>query len=103
MQTRAHAVARHRRNQRACRFGQQADLAEAHAGAQRADDSITAVQGAPEGDLIAGIALDQFCSRQIDACRRANQRHDGMAFRHGLADDQPSRSARCTQNENLHV
>jgi hypothetical protein len=28
---------------------------------------------------------------------RANQDNDGMAFRQGVADDQPSGSARCTQ------
>ena len=55
----------------------------------------------PEDAIIAGIALDQFSSRQLGARRRANQRHDGMAFRHGVADDQPSGSARCSQNKNL--
>jgi hypothetical protein len=28
---------------------------------------------------------------------RANQDNDGMAVRQGVADDQPSASARCTQ------
>src|ERR1700716_2071155 len=32
-----------------------------------------------------------------------HQGNDGMAFRQGVADDQPSGSARCTQNKNLHV
>ena len=54
----AHAVARHRRDQGACRDGQQIDLAEAHAGAQGADDGIAAVQGARQRALVASIALD---------------------------------------------
>jgi hypothetical protein len=34
---------------------------------------------------------------------RANQGDNGMTFRQGVADGQPSGSARCTQNKNLHV
>ena len=34
---------------------------------------------------------------------RANQGNDEMAFRQGVADDQPSGSALRSQNKNLHV
>jgi hypothetical protein len=48
---------------RAGRDGQHVDLAEAHAGAQRTDDGIAAVQSAREGRLVARFALDQLGSR----------------------------------------
>ena len=53
--------------------------------------------------LVTSIALDHVYSRQIGARLRANHGHDGMAFRQGVADDQPSGSARCTQNKNFRV
>jgi hypothetical protein len=61
-------------------------------------------QGANEGTLVTGIASIMSAPGEIQgAGLRANQGNDGMAFRQGVADDQPSGSARCTQNKNLYV
>jgi hypothetical protein len=46
---------------------------------------------------VTSIALGHVYSRQIGARLRTNQGHDGMAFRQGVADNQPCGSARCTQ------
>src|SRR6202044_223147 len=89
----------HCRDEGPGRDGQQVDLAQSHAGAQRADDGIAAVQRAREGPLVADIALDHLGSWQIRARFRTNQRHYVVTVGRGVADDEPTGCAGCPQNQ----
>src|ERR1700726_4622670 len=53
-----------------------------------------AIEQRPRSCLLPGIQ---------GAGLRANQDNDGMAFRQGVADDQPSGSARCTQTPSCSI
>jgi len=56
-----------------------------------------------EGALATSIALDSVYSRQIGVPLRANQVHNGMAFRQGGTGRSAARLARCSQNKSFHV
>lgn len=56
------------------------------------------LQDANEGTLVTGAPSIMSAPAEIQgAGLRANPGNDGMAFRQGVADDQPSGSARCNQ------